>query len=123
MTNAVNIYQFQKQARMKKAFPKIKKGVTFNGREIKLYNGVGVAKTPMDLNGVHITMDFKETEKGSVIFSFKTLDNTITITGMGVARMVGRKMNYPRAVYLTDMYITLANGVVKSPERLYWEVE
>lgn len=107
-------------------FKTIKKGTTFNGRDIKIYNGTGVSKTPMDLTGVLIEMKFRSIvspNNGTVVFQFTTADNSITITGLGVARMMPRlKFNVPVADYVADLILTLPNGTVKPYGELYWKV-
>lgn len=103
-------------------FSSIRKGVSFNGRDIKFYTGTGVSKTPLDIVGASIEMNFKNSEEGSVIFSFKTADNSITITAPGVARMMPRVMNYQKNNYLTDIVLTFPSGTVKNYVRIYWEI-
>lgn len=106
-------------------FPTIKKATTFNGRDIKLYNGTGDSKAPMDLTGVSIKLEFRSAPAslgGSVIFRFTTADNSIIITGSGVARMVSRIMNVPRATYESDLVLTFPNGTIKNYAQLYWIV-
>lgn len=103
-------------------FPSIRKGTSFNGRDIKLYNGTGATKTPMSLNGVALEMNFRNSEDGDIIFSFKTANNTITITGVGLARMMPRLMIVSKNKYLADLVLTFPNGSVKSYGRIYWEI-
>lgn len=104
-------------------FPNIKKGTTFNGRDIKFHNGNGTNKTPMPIAGVKIRMDFRETENGSVIFSFNTEDNSITITGENIARMMPRLMQVPAAGYITTLVLTFPNSTVKPYGKINWKIE
>lgn len=105
-------------------FPNIKKGTTFNGRDIKFYNGTGESKTAMPLAGIQLTMDFRETENGNIIFSFKTSDNSITITGDNVARMMPKNMAFPAATYITTLLLTFPGGIVKPyGGKLIWKIE
>lgn len=107
-------------------FPTIKKGTTFNGRDIKFYNGTGEAKTAMDLTGVQVIMDFKEVgnKSNSTVFSFKTSDNSITSTGVGIVRMMPRLMNLPAAVYETTLKLKFANGTIKPyGDSIIWKIE
>jgi hypothetical protein len=105
-------------------FPTIKKGTTFNGRDIKFFNVDGTIKTPMPLDGVTITMDFEEVGGNNKIFSFTTTDNSITKTGVGVARMMPRLMNIPRAVYETTLLLDFGNGIIKPyGDKLIWKIE
>lgn len=104
-------------------FPSIKKGTTFNGRDIKFYLGSGASKIPMPLDGVTITMDFEEVGSNKKIFSFSTLDNSITKTGVGVARMMPRLMNYSVAAYETTLFLDFGNEVIKPYGEISWKIE
>lgn len=108
-------------ATIQNKFSTIKKGTTFNGRDIKIYDGLGSSKTPMNLTGVKIEMEFKNYESEPAVFKFSTDDNSITITALGVARMMPRTMNYPVAVYKTDLFIT-KNGSKKYHGTINWEI-
>lgn len=108
-------------ATIEKKFSTIKKGTTFNGREIKIYDGLGSSKTPMDLDGVKIEMEFKNYISEPAVFKFSTEDNSITITALGVALMMPRAMNYPVGVYKTDLFITKA-GSKKFHGTINWEI-
>lgn len=103
-------------------FPTIKKGSTFNGRDVKFYNGTGASKTPMPLEGVTISMEFKEIGSSNVIFQFTTTDDSIATTGLGIARMMPRLMKYPKAIYITDLTLTFPNGSVKPWGQIHWEI-
>jgi hypothetical protein len=109
----------------KNRFPSIKKGATFNGRDMKIYNGVGENKVPMDLTGVLIELEFKvfpDNCVSPIIFKFSTADGSIKITGTGVARMMPRLMKYAKAIYTTDPTLTFANGTVKPWGQVLWEI-
>lgn len=109
----------------KNRFPSIKKGATFNGRDMKIFNGVGDSKVPMDLTGILIELEFKvfpENFVSPVIFKFSTADGSITITGLGIARMMPRLMIYPKAIYITDPTLTFPNGTVKPWGQIPWEI-
>jgi hypothetical protein len=108
-------------AKINKFWP-IKKRTTFNGRNIKFYNGTGDTKTAMPLDDVDIIMDFREVGGKATIFSFKTSDGTITKTDVGTARMMPRLMNYPVATYQTTMLMQFANGTVKPYAEILWEI-
>lgn len=106
-------------------FPNIKKGTTFNGRDIKFYNGTGANKTAMPLDGVQVIMDFKEigSNSNSTVFSFKSSDDSITHTGTGVVRMMPRLMNIPAAGYKTTLTLKFANGTIKPYGEIIWKIE
>lgn len=107
-------------------FKTIKKGTTFKGRDIKIYNGSGDTKTPMDLTGVLIEMKFRSIvspNNGTVVFQFTTSDDSMTITGLGIVRMMPRlKFNFPVADYVADLILTFPNGTVEPYGELYWKV-
>jgi len=107
-------------------FPSIKKGTTFNGRDIKFFNGTGSTKTPMPLDGIQVIMDFKEVgnKSNSTVFSFKTSDNSITNTGNGIVRMMPRLMNLPAATYETTLTLKFANATIKTyGDPIIWKIE
>lgn len=107
-------------------FPSIKKGATFNGRDIKIFNGIGENKVPMDLTGILIELEFKifpESFVSPVIFKFSTADSSINITGNGIARMMPRLMKYAKATYTTELRLTFPNGTVKPWGQILWEIK
>lgn len=100
-------------------FPEIKRGTTFNGRDIKFYNGTGVSKTAMDLDGVIIEMKFRSARSNDK-FSFTTADNSITKTALGVARMMPRTMAMQKGEYTASLILTFPNGTIKTYTDLIW---
>lgn len=107
---------------VKNNFKSIKKGTTFNGRDIKFYSGTGAEKVPMDLTGVKIEMQFKIDKCEGTAFTFSTENNSIAITGIGVARMMPRLINYSKSNYETDIVLTFPNGTVKNYATINWQI-
>ena len=106
-------------------FPIIRRGATFNGRDIKLYNGTGAGKTPMPIDDAVIEMNFRQSPaqfSAPVVFKFSTADNSITRTAVGVARMMPRIMNYPTADYEADLVLKFPNGTVKNYTKVNWVI-
>lgn len=108
----------------KNYFPDIVKGDTFKGCAQRFYNGKDEGKTPMDLTGASILIQFKKGVGQSAVFKFDTADNTITIPTPtnGVALLAPRKMDYPAFNYIFDVQVTFANGFVKTFFTNNWRI-
>ena len=95
-------------------FPDITRGATFKGAKMTFYNGVGEDKTAMDLTGASVFITFKKAKGGSVVFEFKTTDNTILIPTPtnGEILLAPRLMDYPALNYVFDVKVIDAAGNV-----------
>ena len=84
-----------------------RKGDTFNGRKYTF---------PFDLTGASILIQYRETPTSSVVFEYKTADNTLLVPDptTGEVFMTPRIMNYPVAKYCYDIQITFADGRIKT---------
>lgn len=105
-------------------FPNHKKGDTFKGKTIKLYNGTGPGKTPMDLTGVTARMQFKPLGNRTTSFEFKTADNTLTIPVPinGTILMQPRILAPNAGDYNYDLELTFPNGTVKTYLTNVWKI-
>jgi hypothetical protein len=88
---------------METAYNLYRKGNTWNGRKLKF---------PWDLTGARIVMEFKTSPSSSVIFEYKTDDNTLLMPdpSSGEFWMAPRKMEYPAATYIYSVKIYFENG-------------
>ena len=79
---------------------------------------------PTNLTGVKIIIDFLWVKNGEPVFSFSTLDGTITIPNPlnGVVFMQSRLITVPENRYMFDVKLTLANGDIKEPISDYWTI-
>lgn len=79
---------------------------------------------PTNLTGVKISIDFLLNKNGTPVFSFSTLDGTITTPNPlnGVVFMQSRLITYPENRYMFDVKFTLANGNITEPISDYWTI-
>lgn len=105
-------------------FSDITKGDTFKGRKMWFYNGKDEDKTPIDLTGASVLIQFKKGYAQNATFKFDTADNSILITDAinGEITLVSRKMDYPAYNYIFDVQVTFASGVVKTFFTNYWKI-
>lgn len=115
---------------IKQIFPDITKGDTFTGAKMTFYNGTGDTKTPMDLAGASIIINFKRGEGQNPVFTFKKencagcVGNTITIPDpeTGEVYLQPRVMNYPAFNYIFDIQVTHISGTILTYLKGYWRV-
>jgi hypothetical protein len=105
-------------------FPDIISGATFKGSKMSFFDGVGEDKTPMDLTGASIVIEFKKGAGQNAVFAFKTSDNTITIPDPtnGQAFLQPRLMTYSAYNYIFDVEVTFPSGTVVPFFKGYWRV-
>ena len=101
------------------------RGSTFNGRMLKMYDGRGVDKTPMDLTGVEIIMQFKKSLDSSVVFEFKTADDSITIPNPLSGEFFMMPTNKLTMVgdFVYNLKIIFPTGRVKIYYYSHWKIE
>lgn len=107
----------------------IKKGVFWNGMEVKFTNTDGSAK---DLTGCTFVAKFKTNPSGAATFEFSSTTNTIINDAplTGVITFVGRAMNYPATNYYWDLDKIDALGKVETipdvqktgEQHLIWQI-
>jgi len=105
-------------------FPDITKGNTFTGRKMSFYNGKGDSKTPMDLTGASVIIEFKRGAGQNAVFTFSSDDNTITIPDpiTGEIFLQPRKMDYPAFNYIFQPKVTFLGGRVRPFFVNYWKI-
>lgn len=105
-------------------FKDIKKGDTFTGLKMSFFNGVGDAKTVMDLTGASIVITFRKSPTTNMVFEFKTSDSTITIPTPinGEIFLQPRVMNYAPFNYIFDVVVTTQSGSVHTYFTNYWRI-
>ena len=103
----------------------IVKGNDFNGLKLTFYDGVGDAKTVMDLTGFSVVIDFKKSKGLSTIFSFKSSDNTVTIPTPtnGEIFLQPRKMDYAPYTYMADINLISQAGKLHTYTTINWKIE
>lgn len=102
----------------------IVKGDTFTGLKMTFYDGEGVDKTPKDLTGYSVIMNFKKGVGQSNAFIFSTADGSITIPNPtnGEIFMQPREMNYPAYNYIFDIQLISGSNVKKTYFTNYWKI-
>ena len=105
-------------------FPNHKRGDTFNGKTIIVYDGTGVSKTPKDLTGVTVLMQFRPLGLRSVAFEFKSSDGTITIPAPlnGKILMMPRIINVKPIDYNFDVQLTFPGGKILTIFSSTWKI-
>jgi hypothetical protein len=78
----------------------------------------------MDLTGASVVIAFKKGAGQNAVFSFKTLDATITIPDPenGEIFLMPRIMNYPAYNYVFDVELTFLSGTVETYFKGNWRV-
>lgn len=108
-----------------------KKGTTWDGLSIKFeeendlaINPNGPPFIPVNLTGVSVLIRFRDKFNSSVIFDFKTANNTVTIPDplSGELFMMPRKMDVPECNYWFDVELTFPNQRVEEPISSYWTI-
>jgi hypothetical protein len=105
-------------------FKDIKKGDTFTGVKMSFFNGVGNAKTQMNLTGASVVITFRKSPTTNMVFEFKTANNTITIPTPtnGEIFLQPRVMNYAPFNYIFDVVVTTQSGAVHTYFTNYWRI-
>jgi hypothetical protein len=103
------------------------KGDTWDGFKFKIEDETEVNSgvyEPRNLTGCVIIAQFKKEPNGTVVFEFKTSDNTITIPtpANGEFILMPRIVDVPATTYVFDVQITYPNGVVESFDPEYWRI-
>jgi len=90
-----------------------------------MYDGRGVDKTPIDLTGVEIIMQFKKSLDSSVVFEFKTADNSITIPTPLNGEFFMMPTNKLTMVgdFVYNLKIIFPTGRVKVYYYSHWKIE
>jgi hypothetical protein len=80
--------------------------------------------TAVDLTGVSVLIQFKEKGSDTVIFEFKTEDNTVAIPNpvLGEIFMESRKMNVPKCEYAFTVKLIFPDGSIKEPIESFWNL-
>lgn len=103
-----------------------KKGDTWNGLSfvIQELQPDGVTYVPENLTGVTVLIQFRPSDNGSVIFEFKSEDNTVTIPNPlnGEIFMTPRKMDVNANRYIFDVQLTYADGTVITIFDGVWQI-
>ena len=103
------------------------KGDTWDGFKFKIEDetevGSGIYE-PRDLSGCNIISQFRSSQNGSVIFEFKTSDNSITIPTPenGEFILMPRIINVTAMTYIFDVQLTYFSGVVESFDPDYFKI-
>ena len=102
----------------------IPRGNDFLGQEFRITKKVDGVPTPINLSGARIFAQFRTNYNGSVIFEFKTDDNSIVITDLENQKIkfMPRNMNYQPVNYISDLKIILADGIDKTYCRFKWGI-
>lgn len=97
---------------MKKGIADHKKGTSWSGIEIEVTEDIDGVNTPLNLTGASIIANFKS--GNTIIFSFKTNDNTILIPTPtnGKLYFKERIMNVPASNYCFDIIATFPDGTI-----------
>ena len=105
-------------------FEDIKKGDTFMGLKMTLYDGVGPTKTIKNLTNIKVVIPFKKGEGQNNAFVFSTEDGTITIPtpANGQIFLQPRDMNYPAFNYIFDVQLITGANVKKTYFTNYWKI-
>jgi hypothetical protein len=84
----------------------------------------GVTYLPVDLTGVEILIQFKESENGTAAFEFKTSDDTVTIPEplSGEFFMMPRKIETRPNNYMFDVQLTYPDGTTETPISDFWKI-
>jgi len=79
---------------------------------------------PVNLTGYTVISSFKDGPSGSLMFEFKTSNNTILIpVGTdGKIHFIKRKMDVPAGRYVFDVELTSPTGDVETIVESYWEI-
>jgi hypothetical protein len=79
---------------------------------------------PVDLTGVSVLIQFKEKGRDTVIFEFKTEDNTVTIPNplLGEIFMESRPMDVPKCEYAFTVKLIFPDGSIKEPIESFWDL-
>lgn len=104
-----------------------KKGDTWDGFKFKIEDETEIDSDvyePRDLSGCEIIAQFRTNPNGSVIFEFKTDDDTITIPTPenGEFILMPRIINVPAMTYVFDVQITYPSGVIESFDPDYFKI-
>jgi hypothetical protein len=80
--------------------------------------------TPVNLTGVSVLIQFKEKGSDTVIFDFKTEDNTVTIPDplSGEIFMESREMNVPKCEYAFGVLLIFPDGRKDMPIESFWKL-
>lgn len=91
---------------------------------MSFFNGVGDAKTVMDLTGASVVIIFRKSQTTNMVFEFKTSDSTISIPTPenGEIFLQPRVMNYAPFNYIFDVVVTTQSGAVHTYFTNYWRI-
>lgn len=96
----------------------------FTGLKLTFYDGVGDAKTIMDLTGYSFVIHFKKGKGSTTVFSFLSSDSTITIPTPtnGEIFLQPRKMSYLAGTYIADINLINAAGKLHTYTTINWTI-
>lgn len=86
--------------------------------------GLSLFKLPVDLTDSNIKIDFRKQIDSPVALTFSTTNGDIVITQPteGIFSIPPRIINIPFGIYLYDIQVTFANGVVTTYVEGTWEI-
>jgi hypothetical protein len=108
-----------------------KRGTTWDGLKILFEveddvqsNPNETSYTPLNLTGVSVLIQFKEKGSDTVVFEFKTENNTVTIPAplTGEIFMESRKMDVPKCEYAFTVKLIFPDGSIKEPIESFWDL-